>query len=364
MDFINLKSQYEAYREEIDREIRDVVESQRFVLGEKGSLLEKKLAEYVGVKHAIGTASGTDALIIALLSLGVGRGDEIITTPFTFIATAEAVVLTGAKPVFVDIDPHTFNIDPREVEEKITVRTRGIIAVDVFGNPADYGALREIARDYGLFVLQDGAQSLGAIREGKKSPGMGDVGITSFFPAKPLGCFGEGGMIFTDSDEIAKKALCLRNHGQTSRYVHKFIGKNSRLDEIQAAVLLAKLTHFEEELAVRQEKAEKYRNAFNGLAGLQKIENGVTSTYAQFSILCDRRDELARFLADRGIPTAIHYPVPLHLQECFDFLGYRKGDFPVAEEISSKVISLPFSAFLSDKDQEAVIRAVLHFFNT
>ncbi|RMG61351.1 MAG: DegT/DnrJ/EryC1/StrS family aminotransferase [Deltaproteobacteria bacterium] len=361
MDFINLKAQYEAYRDEIEKEIRDVISSQRFILGEKGRTLEETLARYAGMKFAVGCGSGTDALILSLMALGVGKGDEVITTPFTFIATAEAVALLGARPVFVDIDPETFNIDPSAVEEKITVRTRGIIAVDIFGHPADYERLREVASDYGLFVVQDGAQSFGAKRNGLTSPGMGDVGITSFFPAKPLGCFGEGGMVFTNDERIAKKVEALRNHGQTGRYVHRYLGKNSRLDELQAAVLLAKFRHFDEEIRLRQKKAQRYREGLDGTVRFQKVEEGVLSTFAQFTILHDDRDALARYLADRGIPTAIHYPTPLHLQECFSYLEYREGDFPVAEDISRKVLSLPFSAFITEEEQERVIRAVVTF---
>lgn len=361
MDFINLKTQYHTYREEIEAEIRDVISSQRFILGEKGRSLERALADFIGIDFATGVGSGTDALILALMALNVGSGDEIITTPFTFIATAEAIALAGATPVIVDIDEETFNIDPTKLEESITIKTRGIMAVDIFGNPADYERIGTVARDYGLFVIQDGAQSLGAMRMGKRAPSMADVGATSFFPAKPLGGFGEGGMIFTDSEEVAKKAGSLRNHGQGGKYVHRYVGKNSRLDEIQAAVLLAKLRHFEDEIQTRQERAAFYTRHLSPRVTLQKIEEGVTSTYAQYSILVPERDELSRFLGERNIPTAIHYPTPLHLQESFSYLNHSPGDFPVSEAVSRKIISLPFSAFITEQEQAEVVDAIVTF---
>jgi UDP-2-acetamido-2-deoxy-ribo-hexuluronate aminotransferase len=364
MDFINLKAQYLAYREEIESEIRDVISTQRFILGEKGKLLEKQLAAFTGTAFAVGVASGTDALILALLSLDTGPGDEIITTPFTFIATAEAISLTGATPVLVDIDRETFNIDPRLIEEKITRYTKGIIAVDLFGQPADYGSLMGVAKEYGLFVIEDGAQSLGALRDGRRAPSFADVGVTSFFPAKPLGAFGEGGMVFTDSEKVARKVESLRNHGQTGRYVHRYVGKNSRLDEIQAAVLLAKFRHFEEEIALRQEKARHYTDLLSRHVTIQKLEEGVVSTYAQYSLIVEDRDKLARHLSERNIPTAVHYPTPLHLQESFTYLGHEGGDFPVSEYISEHIISLPFSAFITRKEQDSVIEAVTAFLGT
>jgi UDP-2-acetamido-2-deoxy-ribo-hexuluronate aminotransferase len=361
LDFINLKAQYMAYRDEIEKEIRDVIASQRFVLGEKGRSLERELAAFVGTKFAIGVGSGTDALIIALMSYNVGPGDEIITTPFTFIATGEAIALTGATPVLVDVDRGTFNIDPAQIEETITINTRGIIAVDLFGHPADYESLGRLAKEYGLFVIEDGAQSLGAVRWGKRAPSFADTGTTSFFPAKPLGAFGEGGMIFTDSDEIARKAESLRNHGQTARYIHRYIGKNSRLDEIQAAALLAKFRHFEEEIAMRQEKARFYTEHLSPYVEIQKREEDVISTYAQYSIIVENRENLSRFLQEKNIPSAVHYPTPLHLQESFSYLNHSPGDFPVSESIAEKVISLPFSAFMTKEEQEIVVEAVTEF---
>ncbi len=358
MDFINLKGQYQAYREEIDGEIRDVLSSQRFILGEKGKALEEELSSFVGSRYAVAVASGTDALALSLRSLGVSPGDEVITTPFTFIATAEAVALVGATPVFCDIEKDTFNIDPDRFEERITELTKGIIVVDIFGCPAEYEKVRAIARQYGLFILQDGAQSFGAKRDGKRSPSMGDMGITSFFPAKPLGCFGDGGMIFTDIESLARKSEALRNHGQTARYVHSYMGQNSRLDEIQAAVLLVKSRHFEEELTKRQEIARFYdANLPEGMVQQMVVEE-VLSSYAQYSILVPDRDGLAMFIRKMGIPTAIHYPVPIHLQESFRYLGYGPGDYPLSEDISGRILSLPFSPFMPREDQERVITAL------
>lgn len=361
MDFINLKAQFQSYRDEIEIEINDVLTSQRFILGEKGLALERNLAELTGTAFAVGVGSGTDALILALMALDAGPDDEIITTPFTFIATAEAISLTGATPVLVDVDGETFNIDPTLIEEKVTINTKGIIAVDIFGQPADYDGLMKVAKEYGLFVIEDGAQSLGAERGGRRAPSFADVGTTSFFPAKPLGCFGEGGMIFTDSGKVAKKAESLRNHGQTGRYVHRYVGKNSRLDEIQAAVLLAKLRHFEEEIALRQEKARFYTEHLSRYVKTQKIDETVISTYAQYSILLENRDGLSRFLMDRDIPTAIHYPTPLHLQQSFSYLNYSQGDFPVTEHIARNIVSLPFSAFITEDEQERVIEGIIAF---
>jgi UDP-2-acetamido-2-deoxy-ribo-hexuluronate aminotransferase len=360
--FIDLQGQFTAYEADIRAGMDEVLRSSQFILGPKGTELERGLASYVGVRHAFGCSSGTDALLLALMAHGVGPGDEIITTPFTFIATAEVVALAGATPVFVDIEPLTYNIDPRRVEEVLTKKTRGIIAVSLYGQCADIEALLKIASEYGLFLVEDGCQSFGATRNGTRSCGFPHVGTTSFFPSKPLGCYGDGGMVFTSDDRIADRIAGLRNHGQWERYRHRAIGINGRLDEIQAAVLLAKFPHFPAEVERRAEAGAYYSKALGDVVTVPAIAPGNTHVYAQYSIRTPRRDELAAHLNENGIPTAVHYPIPLHRQEAFSGLGYGEGDFPVAAAVSLEILSLPMSAFLSRKDQDEVIRQVRRFF--
>jgi UDP-2-acetamido-2-deoxy-ribo-hexuluronate aminotransferase len=362
MKFIDLQSQFAAYEADIRAGMDDVLRSSQFILGPKGAELERALAAYVGARHAYGCSSGTDALLLALMAYGAGPGDEILTTPFTFIATAEVIALAGATPVFVDIDPHTYNIDPLKVEEAVTKRTRGIIAVSLYGQCADLEALLRVATDYGLFLVEDGCQSFGALRNGKRSCGFPHVGATSFFPSKPLGCYGDGGMVFTSDDTIADRIAGLRNHGQWERYRHRSIGINGRLDEIQAAVLLAKFPHFPGEVERRAAVGAAYTEALGDVVGVPAIAPGNTHVYAQYSIRTPRRDELAAHLNENGIPTAIHYPVPLHRQEAFSALGYGEKDFPAASSVSREILSLPMSAFLSRKDQDEVIRQIRRFF--
>jgi len=360
--FVDLKAQFREYEAEIREQIDAVLRSSQFILGPKGTELERSLASYVGVRHAFGCSSGTDALLLALMAHGVGPGDEILTTPFTFIATAEVVALAGATPVFVDIEPQTYNLDPQKVEEALTKKTRGIIAVSLYGQCADLEALHRIASEYGLFLVEDGCQSFGATRNGKSSCGFPHVGTTSFFPSKPLGCYGDGGMVFTSDDGVADRIAGLRNHGQWERYRHRSIGINGRLDEIQAAVLLAKFPHFPAEVERRAAAGAYYSEALGDVLGVPAIASGNTHVYAQYSIRTPRRDELAAYLGESGIPSAVHYPIPLHRQEAFSALGYEEGDFPVASEVSREILSLPMSAFLSRKDQDEVIRQVRRFF--
>lgn len=296
------------------------------------------------------------------MALGVKPGDEVVTTPFTFIATAEVIALLGAKPVFVDIDPATYNLDPDRIEDGLTKRTRGIIAVSLYGQCADMEAIRKIAGEYGLFVVEDACQSFGATRNGTPSCAFPDVGTTSFFPSKPLGCYGDGGMVFTSDDALADRLRGLRNHGQWERYRHRAIGLNGRLDEIQAAVLLAKLPHFGDELAARTRIAARYSERLCDVVTVPAVAPGNTHVYAQYSIRTPARDALAAHLEENGIPTAVHYPVPLHRQEAFKELGYAEGDFPAAEAVSREILSLPMSPFLSQEDQDEVIRQVRRFF--
>ncbi|MBN2894364.1 MAG: DegT/DnrJ/EryC1/StrS family aminotransferase [Campylobacterales bacterium] len=360
INFIDLQAQYRAYKEEIDREILEVCESAQFIGGPKIAQLEKSLAEYTDAAHAIACSSGTDALLLALMALEIKPGDEVITTPFTFIATAEVIAFLGAKSVFVDIEEKSYNIDSHKIEAAITERTKAIIPVSLYGQCADMDAINAIAAKHGLSVIEDACQSFGASYKGKKSCNLSTIGCTSFFPSKPLGCYGDGGAIFTNDDALAQKMRMLLNHGQNARYKHRYIGINGRLDAIQAAVLNVKLKHFDDELALRQKIAARYDD------GLFTCNNVTTpyvkadrdSVYAQYSIRVQDRDNVAAALSARGIPTAVHYPMALHLQEAFAPLGYKAGDFPISEKISEEIMSLPMSPFLSHEDQEQIIAAL------
>lgn len=350
IDFANLQKHYRLHQEEIDTAIHAVMEKCNFIMGEEVAQLESALASYVGVKHAITCSSGTDALQLALMGIDIQPGDEVITTPFTFIATAEMIAHLGAVPVFVDIDEATYAIDASKIEEKITPKTRAIIPVSLYGQTADMDAINAIASRHGLSVIEDAAQSFGATYKGKKSCALSDIGCTSFFPAKPLGCFGDGGALFTDNDALAEKIRSLRVHGQSKRYHHRYIGIGGRLDTIQAAVLLVKLRHYENDLALRQEVARKYDAALAGRYSIPFIAPERTSAYAQYSIRVRNRDTLQEELNNAGIPTAVHYPMPLHLQECFAYLGYKKGDFPISERVANEILSLPMNPFLGDDE--------------
>ncbi len=362
MKFVDLASQFASCEAEIRREIEEVLATGQFVLGPKGSALESLLASYAGAAHGIGCSSGTDALLLALMAHGVRAGDEIVTTPFTFIATAEAIALTGASPVFVDIDPVTFNIAPDRIDAALTRSTRGILPVSLYGQCADMERILGIGREYGLFVLEDGAQSFGAERNGRRSCGFPQTGVTSFFPSKPLGCYGDGGMVFTSDDSLADRVRGLRNHGQWERYRHRVIGLNGRLDEIQAAVLLGKFPRFEREVAERSRLGARYTERLADVVTVPAVAPGNTHVFAQYTVRTGARDALVAHLNENGVPTAVHYPIPLHLQEAFRGLGHGPGDFPEAERASREVVSLPMSAYLAERDQDEVIRQVRRFF--
>jgi len=355
--FIDLKEQYHLYQKEMQKEINDVLESSQFIGGEKIDRLQKELANFTGSKYAICCSSGTDALLLSLMSLGIKRGDEVITTPFTFIATAEVISLLGATPVFVDIDEQTYNINPKKIEDAITDRTKAILPVSLYGQPADMDEINEIAKKHGLKVIEDGCQSFGATYKGQKSCNLSDIGCTSFFPSKPLGCYGDGGAVFTNDEELASKIKMLLNHGQNERYKHKYIGINGRFDAIQAAVLLVKLKYFPKEIIKREEIGKIYSSKLNSVI-TPFIKNDRSSVYAQYSIRIKDRDRVIGSLNSKGIPTAVHYPMPLHLQECFKYLGYKEGDFKIAEKISKEIMSLPMSPFLKQSDQEFIIEAL------
>ncbi len=356
--FIDLKKQYKQYKEEIDKEIFDVLNSSMFIGGEKISNLEKELANFTGSKYAISCSSGTDALLLALMAIDIKPQDEVITTPFTFIATAEVISFLGAKPVFVDIDEETYNIDPAKIEEKITKNTKAILPVALYGQPSDMDEINAIAKKHDLKVIEDGAQSFGATYKDKNSCNLSNIGCTSFFPSKPLGCYGDGGAIFTNDRSIADKIRMLANHGQNERYKHKYIGINGRLDAIQAAVLSVKLKYFKEEVQTRQNVAERYSKALQDIVKTPYVKSDRTSVYAQYSIRVKSRDTFTKNLNQNEVPTAVHYPMPLHLQECFNYLGYKEGDFPVSEKVSKEIVSLPMSPFLTAQDQDKIISII------
>jgi UDP-2-acetamido-2-deoxy-ribo-hexuluronate aminotransferase len=338
---VDLKMQFNDIREEVFQMMAEVLESSQYILGPRVRELEKRIAEYHGVAEAIGVASGTDALHLAFESLGIGEGDEVITTPFTFFATAEAILYTGATPVFVDIAPDTMNLDPAQIEGKITEKTKALLPVHIFGHPADMDAVMKIAGRHNLNVIEDCAQSFGAEFGGRKAGSFGDAGCFSFYPSKNLGAFGDGGMILLKDAGVADAIRKLRNHGATGAYRHECVGFNSRLDEIQAAVLLVKFRRIDEYNRKRRQKADRYNALLSGDI-LRPVEKpGFTHVYHQYTIRSARRDEIQARLRDNDIASVVYYPVPLHLQEALHYLGYRSGDFPVAEEAAEMVLSLP-----------------------
>lgn len=374
--FIDLKTQYQALKPQIQERINRVLEHGQYIMGPEVAELEEKLADYVGVKHCIAVSSGTDSLLIAMMALGIGRGDEVITTPFTFIATGEMIALLGATPVFVDIDPRTYNIDPEKIEAAITSKTRAIMPVSLYGQCADMDAINTIGDKHGLPVIEDGAQSFGATYKGRKSCGLSTIGSTSFFPSKPLGGYGDGGALFTDDEELAKAMREIRVHGQDRRYHHPRIGINGRLDTIQAAIILAKLERFNWEVEKRQVIGQRYTELLNTEEcgkNPEKCKQNVrenpcssvvniiapyiapenTSVYAQYTIQVDSRDAVIQRLKEASIPTAIHYPVPLNEQPAFAHLRGMSGT-PVAKRIAQKVFSLPMHPDLSESDQRMI----------
>ena len=357
IDFANLQYQYQLYKTEIDDAIQSVLDKSNYIMGEEVTVLEKSLEEFTGAKHAITCSNGTDALLLSMMALDIKPGDEIITTPFTFIATAETIAFLGAIPVFVDIDEKTYNIDPKKIKVAITEKTKAIIPVSLYGQPSDMDAIQRIASNHNLQVIIDGAQSFGSKYNGITDSNLGDISTTSFFPAKPLGCFGDGGAVFTNNDDLAHKMKSLRIHGQSKRYHHKYIGMGGRLDTLQAAVLNVKLKYYKKDLALRQEIAFKYTEALKGMAVILPFLDGkATSAWAQYSVRVKKRDEVQSFLKHKGIPTAVHYPMSLHLQECFGFLGYKKGHLPISEIVSSEIMSLPMNPYISKEEIQYITR--------
>ncbi len=367
--FIDLKSQFKTLEKDIRARIDAVLEHGRYVMGPEIEELEKNLAEFAGTKHCLACSSGTDALLMPLMALGVGPGDAVFTTPFTFVATAEVIALLGATPIFVDIDPKTYNMDPAKLEEAIlalknndpqahplprsvdasSLTPKAIIPVDLFGLPADYEAINAIGKRHDLFVLEDTAQGFGGRYKGKMAGSLAEAAATSFFPAKPLGAYGDGGAVFTDSDEMLGILDSIRIHGQgTDKYDNVRLGLNARIDTIQAAVLLCKLAAFPGELKERQRVADTYTRYLDEAVVTPAIPEDCQSAWAQYSVLSDKRADIQKALNDAGIPTAVYYPVPLHRQTVYDYLGYRDGDLPVSEDIAARVFSLPMHPYLKE----------------
>lgn len=383
MQFIDLATQQQRIRKDIDRRISNVLEHGKYIMGPEIAELEKRLADYSGTSHAIGCASGTDGLLMALMAYDVGPGDAVFTSPFTFIATAEVIQLLGATPVFIDISPATFNMNPELLEQAIKaaqennrneypipgeapidLRPKGIIAVDLFGLPAEYDAINRIAKANDLFVIEDAAQSFGADYEGKKTCSLAGIGCTSFFPAKPLGCYGDGGMCFTDDENIAEALRSIRVHGQgKDKYNNIRVGVNGRLDTLQAAILLAKFEIFPEEIRLRNKVAQRYSDLLREVKalGTPTVQRGYTSVWAQYSLLAESHDVRGKYqnaLKANNIPTATYYPKPLHLQTAFQSLGYREGDFPVSERCSETIFSLPMHPYLDEATQTEIVSVI------
>ncbi len=368
--FIDLQTQQKLIYPNLMARLAQVLSHGQYIMGPEIKELEERLAAYVGVKEVITCSSGTDALLMPLLAWGVGPGDAVFTTPFTFIATAEVIQLLGATPVFVDIEPRTFNLDPEALATALvnfgdnprtaSLRPKGVMPVDLFGQPADYERINPLAQQHGLFVLEDAAQAFGATYQGRKAGALAEVAATSFFPAKPLGGYGDGGAIFTDNVELAQVLRSIRVHGQGSqKYENVRIGVNGRLDTLQAAILLAKLDIFDREVKARQEVAQRYSEALAEVVEVPYVAPGCTSVWAQYSVLSPDRAAWRQRLADAGVPTAVYSPRPLHLQTAFAHLGYQAGDFPVSERVSQEIFSLPMHPYLSRTDQEEIVRVFL-----
>jgi len=362
---LDLHAQYEPLMPKIREALDRVFADHHYIMGPQVKELEEKVASYLGIKHAIGCASGTDALVLAVKALGIGEGDEIITTPFTFFATASSIWRNHAIPVFADIDPLTFNLDPAKIEAKITPRTKAIMPVHLFGQCADMDAIMEIARKHNLKVIEDNAQGIGCTWNGKMSCSFGDIGTLSFFPSKNLGAMGDAGMCLTNDDELANNLKQLRVHGENPKYFHKWVGLNSRLDTMQAAVLSVKLDYLEGWSKARRANAEFYNSRLKNNAGIRipHIDPKAVSIYNQYTLFCEKRDDLLAYLQSKEIGCAVYYPLPLHLQECFKSLGYKAGDLPVAEEAAKKVLSIPIYPELDDAHKQYVCDTINSFYH-
>ncbi len=370
--FIDLKTQYNLNKPDLDQAIAKVLEHGQYIMGPEVFELERQLADYVGVDHCVSCSSGTDALLMPLMAQGIGPGDVVFTTPFTFVATAEVISLLGATPVFVDVDAATFNMDVvhlrQQIEETLKkgeLKPKVIMPVDLFGLPAEYTEIKRIAEEYGLWVLEDVAQAFGAEYKGEKTCGLTEVGATSFFPAKPLGCYGDGGAVFTNDAELHEKLVSIRVHGQATtgdKYDNVRLGLTARMDSIQAAVLLQKLKSYDDELIARNRVAEAYRKKLSGILQTPEVPQQSTSVWAQYTVLAEsdeHRTQLRQKLNEQGIPTAVYYPIPLHLATAYQYLGYERGDFPVSENLSQRVFSLPMHPFLDDEVVQQIADAII-----
>ena len=368
LQFLDLGLQYRQIRDEVMHAVTSVLETQRFILGPEVEQLEADISDYLGCRFAVTCASGTDALILALMAAGVRVGDEVITTPFTFVATASAIVRAGATPVFADIDPKSYNLDPESVARSITPRTRVVIPVHLFGLPAEMEPIMDLAERRGITVIEDAAQAIGAAYKGQKVGTIGAMGCFSFFPSKNLGGAGDGGMITTNDPEYADRLRLLRVHGSRQKYQYEILGTNSRLDALQAAILRVKLRHLNDWTEKRRGNAERYRKLFTNSWTASRLvlptePNGTRHVYNQFTVRCAERDRLREHLQREGIPTEIYYPYPLHLQPAFAYLGYKEGSLPHAEAAAREVLSLPNYPELAEKQQQMIVDAVTRFFN-
>ena len=363
IDFANLQLQYQTYKERIDSNIQAVLDKSNYILGEEVQILEQELQKFTGAKHAITCSSGTDALLLALMAIGIQPGDEVITTPFTWISTGEMIALLKAKPVFVDIESDTYNIDANLIEKAITKKTKAIMPVSLYGQPADMDVIQAIAKKHNLKVIIDGAQSFGSTYNGKTDSNLEDISTTSFFPSKPLGCYGDGGAVFTNNEEYANKIKLLRVHGQNKRYHHQYIGIGGRLDTIQAAILLAKLPNFKEELKNRQKVADQYTKKLSKILPTPVIKPNKTSAWAQYTLRAKHRDDLQLNLKENGIPTSVFYPIPLHLQKCFQYLNYQQNSFLISEKASNEVLSIPINPFLTTEQIDYIILKIQENYN-
>jgi UDP-2-acetamido-2-deoxy-ribo-hexuluronate aminotransferase len=361
MQFIDLKTRHKLIGHKINARIQKVMDHGQFILGPEVRELEQKLAQYTGSKHCVTVSSGTDSLLIALMALSVGVGDEVITVPYTWISTAEVIALLGAKPVFVDIRADTWNMDEAQLESAITDKTKAIMPVSIYGQCPNMDSINAIAEKYSLPVIEDAAQSFGATYKGKNSCNLSTIGSTSFFPSKPLGCYGDGGALFTNDDEMAKMFRWIRVHGQERKHHHPILGVNGRMDTIQAAILLEILEVFPDEVQKRQNLGQAYSEGLANIEGLEnpRIGERNTSVYAQYTILAEQREDIQQSLKENDIPSVSYYAVPLHLQPVFKSLGHKKGDFPVAEKVASQCLSLPMSPYLTQEDQSQVIDAIV-----
>jgi len=364
---LDLKAQFLPLRAEIMAEVQSVCDEQGFILGPRVVAFENSVARYIGSRYAVGCASGSDALLLSLMAMGVKAGDEVVTIPFTFFATAGVISRLGAKPVFVDIQPDTFNIDPALIERAITPRTKAIIPVHLFGQCADMASINEVATRNNIYVIEDACQAIGAAQQGKRAGVLGDTGCFSFFPTKNLGGFGDGGLITTNDKVLADSMAMLRVHGSQVRYLHEAVGINSRLDALQAAVLQVKIKYLDQWTVGRQRNAERYRQLFAGTKHADRVSlpptmPGNFHVYNQFTVRAPKRDELRTFLKEKGVGTEVYYPLPMHLQNCYRDLGHQKGSFPMSEQAAEEVMSLPIYPELTEAQQAYVVEMIADFY--